>query len=231
MLFLIKCWRRVLVFLAAGAACAKGAALPSEYDLKAVFLFHFTQFVEWPASAFASPDGPFVIGILGPDPFGHALENVVRGEMVGQHPIVVRSVRDLAAELRCQILYVSSESESLVDARQFHGAPVLTVGESTSFFDGGGIIQFFSDHRHVRLRVNLGEARAHSLVISAKLLRVAEVLDAGSVTLDSFEADGDPWLEMPGGHSQVASLDLIAARAGRPPLRLVGMEEIVADER
>lgn len=35
--------------------------------VKAVFLYNFTQFVEWPAAAFPSAEAPFVIGILGPD--------------------------------------------------------------------------------------------------------------------------------------------------------------------
>src|SRR5687768_11102671 len=71
-----------------GVACLvcfglKGAVLGQvsrEYDLKAVFLFNFAQFVEWPARAFPTAEAPFVVGIIGNDPFKGALDDVVRNE-------------------------------------------------------------------------------------------------------------------------------------------------------
>jgi hypothetical protein len=164
---------------------AKAASQPSEAELKAVFLFHFTQFVEWPISVFPSPDAPFVIGILGPDPFNGALEDIVHGEKVGQHPLIVRGVSGYQAERDCQILYVTRVAESLLDPAKLSKSPVLTVGESAAFYEAGGLIEFITDHRHVRLRVNLTAARERSLVISAKLLRVAEVSDM-TPTIEKF---------------------------------------------
>jgi hypothetical protein len=175
MSFLYKILRRVSLLIAAGVACARAAPLPTDFDLKAVFLFHFTQFVDWPERAFSAPDAPFVIGIVGADPFGPALSNIVRGEMVGRHPLVVRYVKNPEDESKCQILYISEASERLFHSRRLQNAPVLTVGESASFYEEGGMVQFFTDRRHVRLRIDLAEARSHSLAISAKLLRVAEV--------------------------------------------------------
>jgi hypothetical protein len=52
----------------------------SEYALKAVFLYNFCRFIDWPKSAFASPDEPIVIGIIGEDPFGSLLRAAVHGE-------------------------------------------------------------------------------------------------------------------------------------------------------
>src|SRR2546430_1625474 len=71
------------------AAAADGAP-SAEYQLKAVFLFNFAQFVEWPAQASTEPDAPLVIGVLGQNPFGSYLDELVRGEKVGPHPLVVR---------------------------------------------------------------------------------------------------------------------------------------------
>lgn len=172
----LRHWPRPLL-LAAGllAGAARAWAAPTEFDLKAVFLFHFAQFVAWPDTAFAGPNAPFVIGVAGQDPFGATLANVVRGESMGGHPLVVQHVDSVAAARRCQILYVAPDGDSRFPAQSLAGAPVLTVGESATFFQSGGIIQFFTDHNHVRLRVNLTAARADSLTISAKLLRVAEV--------------------------------------------------------
>jgi hypothetical protein len=183
---------KVLQWSALLAICtgsAKAAPQLSEAELKAAFLFHFTQFVEWPISVFPSADAPFVIGILGPNPFGGALDNIVRGEKVGQHPLIVRGVAGYEAERDCQILYVTKVAEPLLDPAKLHNAPVLTVGESAAFYEAGGLIEFITDHRHVRLRVNLTAARKRSLVISAKLLRVAEVSDTEPLMQTYFERE------------------------------------------
>src|SRR5258708_35454074 len=58
-----------------------------EYQLKAVFIFNFTQFVEWPASSFPTDQAPIVIGILGKNPFGGYLGEIVSGEKVDGHTV------------------------------------------------------------------------------------------------------------------------------------------------
>jgi hypothetical protein len=212
--------------VAAGSACLKGAA-PSDFDIEAVFLFHFTQFVDWPQAAFPAVDAPFTIGVVGPDPFSASLSGIVQGEKVGRHPIVVREVRDAAAELKCQILYVSREGEGLLDFRQIRSAPILTVGESESFFKSGGIVQFFIDRRRVRLRINLEGARAHSLGISAKLLRVAEVTDWGRNRPDFRGITRGPSVS-PGSLAEYRPLDLLLLRSRGPEFRMVGVKKILA---
>lgn len=167
------------------------AAAPTEAQVKAVFLYHFTQFVVWPEAAFANPDAPFVIGLVGADPMGGALEGVVGGESVGRHHLTVQNVTDVSAEFRCQILYFTQDGEDLLDLRRLRTAPVLTVGESESFYKKGGMIQFFIDRRRVRLKVNLEEARAHSLEISAKLLRIADVTEWDPIRIGIYTMEGD----------------------------------------
>jgi hypothetical protein len=84
---------QLAVWLAAGAATTvpidtlAQSSPDQEYQLKAVFLFNFAQFVEWPASAFPSPETPLVIGVLGEDPFGPYLDETVRGEKVNDRPL------------------------------------------------------------------------------------------------------------------------------------------------
>ncbi len=67
-----------------------GAEAPTEYQVKAVFLFNFSHFVEWPAATFTAPNQPFAICVLGDDPFGTRLDEAVRGEQIDQHPLSVR---------------------------------------------------------------------------------------------------------------------------------------------
>src|SRR4051812_37005374 len=78
----------IVVLLGITTVSAQAPA-PSEYRVKAVFIFNFTQFVEWPSSSFASDQAPLVIGVLGENPFNGYLENAVAGEKAEGHPIVI----------------------------------------------------------------------------------------------------------------------------------------------
>src|ERR1700728_1943637 len=104
-------WLCGLLALVALAPGADGAEAASEYQVKAVFLFNFTHFVEWPPQTFTSPGEPYVIGILGDDPFGTRIDDVIRNERVGEHPLVVRRFHNAGEIGDCQMLFVG-RSES-----------------------------------------------------------------------------------------------------------------------
>ncbi|HEY4300698.1 MAG TPA: YfiR family protein [Candidatus Didemnitutus sp.] len=179
-------WRRplwILVGLALGAAAPQSRADPApEYQVKAVFLFNFTQFVEWPPEAFKAPDAPLVIGILGDDPFGTYLDHVVHGEKSGVHPLIVKRLRDAAEAADCQLLFLSPSAMPQFNAvlAAVAGRGILTVGDGDEFARRGGMIRFFTANNKIRLRINLGAARAAGLTISSKLLRPAEIVPTES---------------------------------------------------
>lgn len=155
------------------------AQVTREYDLKAVFLYNLASFVEWPSSAFAGPDAPFVIGVLGDDPFGPVLDQVLANEYVGTRRIVPRRFRRNEDFAQCHVLFVSaSEKHRLRDVwRRLGSRPVLTVGEGAGFVEEGGMVAFGLKGQHLILYVNPPAARTADLVISSKLLEVAEVVD------------------------------------------------------
>jgi hypothetical protein len=165
-----------VALLLAGAGAR--AEAPSEYQVKAVFLFNFAQFVEWPAAAFEGPEAPLVIGVLGEDPFGPALDDTVRGEVINERPLAVRRFQRAEDLDQCHILFVSrSESkrlESIVAA--LRGRAILTVGETEGFALRGVMIRFVTEKNRLRLRINLDAAKAAGLVVSSKLLRPAEIV-------------------------------------------------------
>ena len=160
------------------AASAAGTKLTHEYDLKAAFMFHFAQFVEWPPEALPEGSMPLTIGILGDDPFGTFLDEIVRGERLGARSIQVRRYRRIADIEECNILFISrSENERVAEIlAAVKNRPVLTVSDGDGFASQGGIIQFFTDKNRIRIRINLDAAEAANLTISSKLLRVAEVV-------------------------------------------------------
>src|ERR1041384_1627264 len=88
-------------------ASAFGQGVSKSYQLRAVFLFRFTQFVEWPPDAFDDPDSPIIIGILGQNPFGEALKLAVKGETALGRPLQVMQFRDVTEIKKCHVLYIS----------------------------------------------------------------------------------------------------------------------------
>lgn len=151
---------------------------PSEYQVEAVFVFNFSHFVEWPPRSFAGASDPFVIGILGSDPFGANLDEAVRGEQVNGHPLVVRRFRNIGEVEHCQILFIDrSESGRLGEIlAALNGRSTLTVSQAEDAAERGVMIQFANENKRIRLRINVDSARAAGLTISSKLLRPAAIV-------------------------------------------------------
>ena len=149
---------------------------PTEYQLKAVFLFNFAQFVEWPTNSFADAKSPIVIGVLGDDPFGNYLDALVRGEQVNHRPLVIKRYARVEDIKSCQILFISASERDRLDSNleKLRGRSILTVGDTEGFVSRGGMIRFAVEKNKIRLRINLDSARAANLVLSSKLLRTAD---------------------------------------------------------
>src|SRR5262245_37705272 len=83
-----------------------------EYQIKAAFLYNFTKFVEWPQERFAGENAPFVIGVLGRNPFGDELEKIVHDRKVNGRTIVIRDFASAteasAASRSLHVLFVAA---------------------------------------------------------------------------------------------------------------------------
>ena len=149
-----------------------------EYQIKAVFLFNFVQFAEWPETAFASPDAPIRITLLGDDPFAGALEAAVQGERVRQRPLVIERARNIREVTECHLLFVCPSQREDVGAiiSAFETRPVLTVGEMPEFARRGGIINFYLEGQKVRFEINRAAAKRSGLKLSSQLLGLARLV-------------------------------------------------------
>jgi YfiR/HmsC-like len=153
----------------------------SEYEVKAAFLFNFVQYVDWPPQAFAAPQSPVVIGILGDDPFGDIIDRIVRGETVKNRRVVVQRSRQIDSLKDCHLLFISKSEKGRL-AQIFYklaGRSVLTVGETDQFAQSGGVINFHRQGANIRFEINLDTAASSGLKISSKLLRLANIIHAG----------------------------------------------------
>jgi hypothetical protein len=166
----------LLVAFSAFFASAQTSA-SREYQVKAIFLFNFTQFVEWPPSSFSSADAPLVIGVLGENHFGSYLNDAVAGERVNGHPLVIQYYKTIADIKPCHVLFIDqSETNKLAKILEsLKGQSVLTVSDDPSFLKNGGMIKFYTKSNKIQLQINPDASKAASLVISSKLLRLADI--------------------------------------------------------
>lgn len=180
-------WRRPFVFslglvplflALAGGMSAAQAQSSREYQLKAVFLYNFAQFTDWPTNTFAATNAPIVIGILGQDPFGPALSDTVNGETIHGHPFAIEHYRRAEDIKTCDILFISQSETRLVNeiVRSLKRKPILTVADADTPSTSDAIIRFLIQNNKVHFRVNEKAAEEANITLSSKLLRVAEVV-------------------------------------------------------
>jgi hypothetical protein len=149
-----------------------------EYDLKAVFLYRFLSFVEWPLAALPPETEPFVIGILGEDPFGVALRDIVNSDTVRNRRVEVRHLARVQDADTCHIVFVSRSEGLRISGivRYLRDKPVLTVSDADRFAAQGGMIGFDTVGSKMQVVVNLPAVQSAKLSISSKLLRLARVI-------------------------------------------------------
>lgn len=164
-----------VLFLTLNILSAK-AQVSREYQIKAVFLYNFAQFAQWPDSAFSAEKSPIIIGIVGSDPFGPALAETVHDESIQGHPLVIEHYARPADIKTCHMLFVSQPEIRHCDEilKAVKGKPVLTVADSDATAAAGVIIRFAVENNKVHFRVNSDAARVANISLSSKLLRVAE---------------------------------------------------------
>lgn len=164
-----------LTLILAAVVPASASAEPSvEYAVKANYLYKLGPFIDWPPRAFPSAGSAFNVCILGEDPFGSALDEAVRGQTVNGHPVVVRRIKAVPTDGRCQVLYLGrSHAEPAGEVlRMLQGQPVLTVTDAGQGVFGG-MVHFLLQNGRVRFALNVAAAEASGLQISSKLQSLA----------------------------------------------------------
>lgn len=149
---------------------------PSEYDVKAAFLYNFARFGEWPSGAFA--DGRTLrLCVIGSDPFGPAL-SAIAGKPVGTRIVEILRLDPGDDARRCQIAFIGggNPAAAMQIVRRLERLPVLTVAEVPEFARSGGAIEFFIVDNRVRFAINPDAAQRAGVTLSSQLLRLAQIV-------------------------------------------------------
>jgi YfiR/HmsC-like len=148
---------------------------PTEYQVKAAYLYNFGKFVDWSTTGAAVKDDSFAICVLGQDPFGPTLDATLAKQSIEGKNVVARRITKPQEALSCRILFISSSEDRQLNGilAALNGAAVLTVSDIPQFSQRGGMIEFTVEGNNVRFEVNLKIAKNAGLTLSSELLKVA----------------------------------------------------------
>jgi hypothetical protein len=183
--------RRCFSALVAGALVlvavsvrAQGAppAGATERRVKAAFLYKFLGYTEFPASAFADPAAPVVIGVIGADELAAELARIVAGRTVGARPITVKLLREGDSAAGVHLLFVGANSSARLRTivKTAQPGPILVVSEAEDGLEQGSVINFRVVDERVRFDVSLEAAEKNSVKLSSRLLTVANHVQKGA---------------------------------------------------
>jgi hypothetical protein len=157
---------------------ARAGAGLTEYEIKASYLVHFFAYVRWPVEAFEGPEAPFVLLVVGKDPFGETLEETLRGKRIGRRGIEIRRSPDLDDLPQAHMLFLARDhSKDLPHLlERCSGSSTMIVADAPGLAERGAVLGFFLAERHVRFEVNVDAARRADLGVSSQLLKLARVV-------------------------------------------------------
>ena len=170
------------VFLAGGLMLQSARAqeeLSREYDVKAAFLYKICRYVAWPKGSLPPPGGEFRIAVLGRDPFGASLGRIAYRKAIKDRIIKVRRYASVEQLEASDLLFIAESEEPRLEKilAKVSGRATLVVGDSSEFAKRGVAINFYRWRGKIRFEINIEAAQRAGLKISAKLLRLARIID------------------------------------------------------
>lgn len=156
------------------------SAQSSEYMVKAAFLEKFTRFIEWPESSnMDNKTQPFVISIIGKNPFGSILTNLYSTQKINGRKVTIRNIHSIDKIEGTHILFIAkSEQKNLAKILDFaKNKPILTTGETKGYATNGVLINFYISNKKVRFEINETAVRNSGLYMNFRLLSLAKIVD------------------------------------------------------
>ena len=172
-----RLWRCSAVSIACACLSLSNAATGQDLvaQVKAAFVFNFARFIEWPDVAFATEESPFWLCTYGGDTTALGIDQM-KGRLVNDRQIHARQVKTVSDARNCHILFIDDKyaSHEMAAMADLANEAILTISDAPWFVREGGMISLYTRGRHVRFSINQTSARGAGLLISGRLLQLAE---------------------------------------------------------
>lgn len=179
-------WLRSLAGLLVAVGIASAAFAqdppPTEFQVKAAFLYKLATFVEWPENTWATTEDSITFAVLGQDPFGPTLDSIISGNNVSGHPIKVIRAQRLGQLEKCQVLFICPSEVDRLPAilTELQTYPVLVASDLDPAIAPGIMVYLRMSEAKVRLAINNYRVTEAGLSISSRVLKLADLLDEGA---------------------------------------------------
>lgn len=168
------CWLIFLLLIVSQPLFSQNVS--RENQLKAAFLYNFSQFVTWPDDAFSNSSSPIAIGVLGENPFGPVLNDLVKDQKINGRNLIVKYFSNPDEIEGVQLLFVAKEfdknKEVILSLRK---RDILLVSDHVQFLSNGGMIRFYTEDNRLKFQINLDATQVEHFKISSKLLKMASI--------------------------------------------------------
>jgi YfiR/HmsC-like len=147
-----------------------------EYNIKAAFIYKFTNYIDWDSLI---PGDEFIIGVIGPSPVIEQLNEIALTKTIKNKKIIVRQFNKPEEISPCHILFISQKTSfSLGDIlAKVGGKGTLTISEKKGYAQKGTDINFIEVDNKLKFEANPKGISAAGLKASSQLLKLAIIVD------------------------------------------------------
>lgn len=153
-----------------------------EYDLKAILLERFTQYLEWPENSnMSDASAPFIIGVVGDDPFDGTLETTYSDLKIKNKNVVIKYFDSFRGTQICNLVFISSSMKNNIDSivNYFSDKPILLVSDVKGFGEKGVLINIFLENNYPKYELHEKKMEALGFKINFRLKRSASIIHDG----------------------------------------------------
>lgn len=144
---------------------------------KAVFLYNFTKYFEWPGKM---KSGNFIINVIGSNPtINGELNKLASTKQVGSQKIEIKSTTDIDADIQPHIIFLLNESSDLLKdiSSKYKGKGALIVTERGGLAKSGSAINFVAIDSKLKFEYSKNNAVKAGLKTSDELKSLAIDVD------------------------------------------------------
>ncbi len=167
---------RKLIFPLLGLLLFHNVSMAQDDKFKALFVYNFTKYVEWPK---AKQTGDFVIGVLGETPIITELQSFTARKTVGTQPIKVEKLLSVDDYAKCNILVVTAKASAQVKevVEMVKGKGVLVVTDKQGLANEYSGINFIKVDGQQNFEISQAHLADQGVKISKNLLTLGTVID------------------------------------------------------
>lgn len=155
--------------MCAGALLAEQVSF-SDAQIKAAYIIKINDFVIWPKEIKKTR-----VCLIGDGLVGNAVAFLIRKSNRSEKFSVIKKTITSSFD-ECRILFIDDSAQDLFSQAIYssENKNILTISDVKNAAERGSVIGFVNKNERMLIEINLNSAKQQNLIISSKLLNIAE---------------------------------------------------------